>query len=138
MPSFLLGSLFGLTTSQALVVLFVLLPLVLAAVIVPLASWRWSKGPKPVLTSEILATGEAGRAKIVSMKNLGGVLDMRPMVRFTLQVKARDSGEPFDLVVVQSLPRALVGDYHPGDVVDVRFTADRLAGAVVLGSSYET
>lgn len=130
----MLSSLFGLTTAQALVILFVLLPFVLAAIIFPLVSWRSRGGPKPVLTSDILAHGEPGRARIVAVRNLGGVLDVRPMVRFTLEVRASGENDSFDMEVVQALPRSLVRDYRPGEIVDVRFTPDRTAGAVVLGS----
>jgi hypothetical protein len=127
-----LSSLFGLTTAQALVVLFVLLPFALAAVIFPLVSWRNRSGPKPVRTSDILANGEPGRAKIVAVRNMGTVVDVRPMVRFTLEVRAFGENDTFGLEVVQALPRSTVPDYKPGDIIDVRFTPDRAAGAIVL------
>ena len=118
--------------------LFVVLPFVLAAVVVPFVSWRHRNDPKPVLTSEILATGVRGTAEILSVRSLGNILDVKPMVRFILRVtessaSGADSGETFDLEVVQSIPRSLVGAYRPGDTVEVRLTADRSAGAVVLG-----
>lgn len=128
-----LASLFGLTTSQALVVLFVLLPFALAAVIVPLVGWRSSRGPRPVLTSEILARGLPAEAEIRSVRPLGSIVDVRPMVRFELLVRAAPDEEPFELEVVQSLPRALVREFRPGDMVEVRVTEDRSAGAIVLG-----
>src|SRR6516164_120722 len=53
----LLASLFGLSPTQALVVLFVVLPFAVAAVVIPFVAWRHSGDPKPVLTSEILAHG---------------------------------------------------------------------------------
>jgi hypothetical protein len=112
----------------------VLLPFALAAVIFPLVAWRSKGAPKPALTSDILAHGEPGRARIVAIRNLGTLVDVRPMVRFTLQVKAFGEDVPFDMEVVQALPRSLVPAYKPGDIVDVRFTPDRTAGAVVLGS----
>lgn len=115
--------------------LFVVLPFALAAVVIPFVAWRHRGDPKPVLTSDILATGVRGRAEIVSVRSLGSVVDLRPMVRFVLRVTAVDGtgGEPFDLVVVQSVPRSLVAVYRPGDTVEVRLTPDRTAGAVVLG-----
>jgi len=127
-----------LSPSQALVLLFVVLPFVLAALVVPFVSWRHRNDPKPVLTSEILATGVRGTAEILSVRSLGNILDVKPMVRFILRVtessaSGADSGETFDLEVVQSIPRSLVGAYRPGDTVEVRLTADRSAGAVVLG-----
>jgi len=127
-----------LSPSQALVLLFVVLPFVLAALVVPFVSWRHRNDPKPVLTSEILATGVRGTAEILSVRSLGNILDVKPMVRFILRVtessaSGADGGETFDLEVVQSIPRSLVGAYRPGDTVEVRLTADRSAGAVVLG-----
>lgn len=122
--------------------LFVLLPFALAALVIPFVAWRHRGDPKPVLTSEILATGVRGRAEIVSVRSLGSVVDLKPMVRFVLRVDAGGpgpdeaagaGGEPFDLEVVQSVPRSLVGVYRPGDRVEVRLTPDRSAGAVVFG-----
>lgn len=128
LSSLLVSSLFGLPETEALVILFVVLPFVLAALIVPLVMWRSSKGPKPVLTSEILAGGMAARAEVLSVRQLGGPFDVRPMLRFSLKVMEE---EPFDLEVVQSLPRGAIRDFRPGDEVEVRLTADRGAGAVV-------
>ena len=129
------ASLFGLSEAQALVLLFVVLPFVMAALVIPFVAWRHRNDPKPVLTSEILATGSRARAEILSVRALGSIVDMRPMVRFVLRVLETDpAGEPFELEVVQSIPRSLVGVYRPGDTVDVRVTADRTAGAVVLGT----
>lgn len=130
--SFSLASLFGLSQAQALVILFVLLPFALAAIVVPLVAWSASRGPKPVLTSEILAHGDPATARIVSVRPLGGFLDARPMVRFGLRVTAPGE-EPFDLEVYQSFPRGAVRDFRVGDEVEVRLTADRSAGAIVWG-----
>jgi hypothetical protein len=128
----LVASLFGLSETQALVVLFVVLPFVVAAVVVPLAVWRLSRGPKPVLTSDILAYGDPAEAEVISVRNVGGLFDPRPMVRFQLRVTP--SGEaPFELEVVQSLPRAVIGRFRPGETVEVRLTPDRSAGAIVWG-----
>lgn len=128
------ASLFGLTQTQALVVLFILLPIALAAVLVPLMVWRSSKGPRPILTSEILATGVPGEAEIISVRNMGNFIDVRPMVRFQLRVSPGLEDEPFDLVVVQSIPRAVVGTFRPGEIVQVRFMPDRTAGAILWGN----
>lgn len=126
-----MASLFGLTTTQALVVLFVLLPFALAAVIVPLVAWRWSRGPKPVLTSEILARGVPAEAEILSVRPLGTFLDVRPMVRFQLLVAAAREEGRFELEVVQSFPRAALREFRPGDTVEIRLTEDHAAGAIV-------
>ena len=124
---------FGLSQTQALVILFVILPFATAAVVVPLVAWRNSSGPKPVLTSDILAHGDPGQAEIVTVRTLGSILELRPMVRFQLRVQEPDQ---FDLEVVQALPRGVIGRFRPGDVVDVRLTPDHAAGAVVWGEPY--
>ena len=114
-------------------VLFVLLPFALAALIFPLVAWRSKStgAEKPVLTSEILATGLPGQAQIVSIRPFGSIVDMRPMVSFQLQVRAGPDWEPFPLEVVQSFPRAALRQFRTGDVVEVRLTPDRSRGAVV-------
>jgi hypothetical protein len=127
-----LASLFGLSEAQALVVLFVFLPLALAAVVFPLVAWRSSGTPRPTLTSEILATGVPGEAEILATKVFGSIIDFRPMVRFRLMVRV-GGDEPFELEVFQSLPRGVVHALRPGDLVEVRVTPDRAAGAIVWG-----
>ena len=114
-------------------VLFILLPIVLGALLVPFMVWRSSRGPRPILTSEILANGVPAEAEILSIRPLGSILDMRPMVRFVLRVVDGADEGPFELEVVQSLPRAVVGTFRPGDRVEVRLTPDHSAGAVVWG-----
>lgn len=121
----------GLSQTQALVILFLVLPFLVAAIIVPLVAWRSSKGPRPILTSEILATGLPGRAEILSVRTLGSILDLRPMVRFSLRVMPAPGQDSFDLEAVQALPRGVIGRYRPGDTVEVRYLADRQAVAVV-------
>jgi len=131
-----IGSLFGLSPTQGLVVLFVLAPFAVAGVVIPLVAWRTSGAPRPVLTSEILANGRPAEAEILSVRNLGNILDARPMVRFALRVLADgDDQLPWDLEVVQWIPRRLVATFRPGDVVEIRLTADGSAGAVVWGRS---
>jgi hypothetical protein len=126
-----LASLFGLSPTGALVVLFVVLPFAVAAVVIPFVAWRHSNDPKPVLTSEILAHGVPARAEIVSVRQLGTIIDLRPMVRFLLRVSGAADDAPFELEVIQSIPRYAVRDFRPGDHVEVRLTADHSAGAVV-------
>ncbi len=149
------ASLFGLSTVQALVVLFVLLPIAAGAVIVPLVSWRIKSTSPPVRTSEILANGIPVTARIVTVKTLGSILEVRPMVRFVVRVSPPCSppwesfageqggpmgasggagGEPFDLEIVQSLPRAVIGNFRSGDTVQAKLTADFSAGAIVWES----
>jgi hypothetical protein len=123
----------GLTQVQELVILFVLLPIVVAAIMVPLMVWRLSKGPRPILTSELLAHGTPADGKILSVRSLGNVLDPRPMVRFKLEVTVEPSEETFELEVVQSFPRSLVHLFRPGDLVRLRLSPDRSAGAIEWG-----
>jgi len=131
-PMVLTASLFGLSTVQALVVLFVLLPIAAGVIIVPLVSWRISSsGPPPLRTSEILANGIPVTAQIVAVKTLGSIIEVRPMVRFVLRVQPNPDGEPFELEVVQSLPRSVIGGFRSGDLVHARLSADLSAGAVV-------
>jgi hypothetical protein len=125
----------GLTQAQALVLLFVVLPFVVAAVVIPLVAWRSSGGPPPVRTSDILASGRPAIAEVLAVKPSGSILDLRPMVRFSLRVNAGPDEPPFELEVVQSLPRGALRDFRPGNVVEVRLTADHSAGAVVWGGA---
>lgn len=132
-----LASLFGLSTNQALVVLFVLLPFALAAIVIPFVAWKTRKWPKPpMLTSEILATGERAEGEILSVKNLGTIVDLRPMVRMVLSVSAPGGENPFELEVVQSFPRSVVYMFRPGEKVEVRLSPDHSAGAVVWDPGY--
>ncbi len=124
----------GATQTQALVVLFVLLPFPVAGAVIAFVSWRSSSDPPPVRTSVILADGHRAQAEVLSVKALGGFFDLRPMVRFSLRVSAGPDDAPYDLEVIQSLPRGAAWEIHPGDVVEVRVTADRSAGAVVWGA----
>jgi hypothetical protein len=116
--------------------LFVLLPFVVAAIIVPFVAWRSRNWPKPVLTSEILATGERATGEILSVKVLGTIVDLRPMVRLNLNVSPFTDEEPFELEVVQSFPRSVVYGLRPGERVDMRLTPDHAAGAVVWDPGY--
>ena len=86
-----------------------------------------------MLTSELLAHGVPAEGRIVGIKPLGGILDARPMVRFSLQVTDDSGGEPFDLDVVQSFPRSMVWEFRPGDIVNVRLSEDRSIGAIEWG-----
>ncbi len=117
-------------------VLFVFVPFGVAAVVVPIVAWRSSEGPKPVLTSEILAGGDPAEAEVLSVRTLGGFLDPLPMVRFMLMVTVGPDEEPFELEVVQSLPRGAAGEFRTGEVVEIRLTGDRTAGAVVWNGNH--
>jgi hypothetical protein len=118
------------TQAAALLVLFVVLPFVVAGLVIAFISWRSSSDPPPVRTSDILATGEPAEAEILAVKPLGGFLDTRPMVRFDLRIDVQPS--PVELQVTQSVPRALLRGIGVGDRVEVRVTPDRAAAAVVF------
>lgn len=111
--------------------LFVLLPFAVAVPVFLFVSWRSAGHPAPVRTSDILASGVPGRAEILAVRSLGTILDVRPMVRFDLRVTAGGQPEPFDLQVVQALPRSLLREFRSGDTVEVRLTPDLSRGAVV-------
>jgi len=128
-----IANLFGLSQTQALVVIFLLAPLGVALVLVPLYAWASSRGLRPLLTSEILASGLPGEGQILSVRNLGSVLDLKPMVRLSLAVSPAGGDASFEVEVVQAFPRAVALSWRPGDLVEVRFTPDRRAAAVVWG-----
>jgi hypothetical protein len=126
----------AITQVQALVVLFVVLPFVVAAGVIAFISWRSSDGPPPVRTSDILATGDPGEAEVLAIRSFGGLLDTRPMVRLDLRV-ATTADPAFDLQVTQSLPRPYARALRVGDRVEVRVLPDRSAAAVVPASPEE-
>ena len=123
----------AITQVQALVVLFVVLPFVVAAGVIAFVSWRSSDGPPPVRTSDILATGDPGEAEVLAIRSFGGLLDTRPMVRLDLRVTTV-ADPAFDLQVTQSLPRPYARALRVGDRVEVRVQPDRSGAAVVPAS----
>ncbi len=108
------------------------LPFLVAGAVIAFVAWRSKGKPAPIRTSTILAEGQPAEAEVLSVKPLGSFLEVRPMVRFLLRVRS-GGDEPFDLEVIQSLPRSAMREFHTGDVIEVRLTADRSAGAVVWG-----
>jgi len=119
-----------MTQVQAVVLLFVVLPFIVAGAVIAFVNWRSSSGPAPVRTSTILATGEPGEAEVLAIRSFGGLLDTRPMVRVDLRVTSPGPGA-FDLQVTQSLPRPFARSLHVGDRVEVRVLPDRSAAAIV-------
>ena len=91
--------------TKELLFLFVVLPFLVAGLVIAFVSWRSSSGPPPIRTSTILAEGQPAEGEVLAVKPLGSILEVRPMIRFSLRVRARGDDEPFDLEVVQSLPR---------------------------------
>ena len=114
-----------------LILLFLVLPFLVAGGVIAFISWRSDGGPPPVRTSDVLATGDVGQAEVLAVKNMGGFMDPRPMIRVSLRVTMSE-GAPFDLEVTQSIPRPFLGDVAPGNVTEVRVTPDRQTGAIVL------
>jgi hypothetical protein len=120
----------ALTQVQALVLLFVVLPFVVAGGVIAFVNWRSSSEPPPVRTSTILATGDPGDAEVLAIRSFGGLLDTKPMVRLDLRVTT-GSDPAFTLQVTQSLPRPFARGLKVGDHVEVRVLHDRTAAAVV-------
>jgi len=124
------GRVVAMTQVQALVLLFVVLPFVVAGAVIAFINWRSSSAPAPVRTSTILATGDTAEGEVLAIKSFGGLLDTRPMVRLDLRVST--AGErAFDLQVTQSLPRPFARALRVGDRVEVRVLPDHTAAAVV-------
>jgi hypothetical protein len=109
----------------------VLLPFAAAALVIPFVAWRSRNWPKPMLTRDILATGERAQGEILSVRNMGTIVDLRPMVKVLVNVSAPDSDQPFELEVVQSFPRSVIYGLRPGEKVEVRLSPDHTAGAIV-------
>jgi hypothetical protein len=119
-----------MTQVQALVLLFVVLPFIVAAAVIGFINWRSSSDPPPVRTSTILETGEPGEGEVLGIRSFGGLLDTRPMVRLDLRVTT--PGSPaFDLQVTQSLPRPFARALRVGDHLELRVLRDRTAAAIV-------
>lgn len=114
----------------ALLILFVVVPVVAAVAVIAFVQWRSPTMPAGYLTSELLRHGTPAQATLLDWKTPGqSFLDLRPMV--TLRV-AIDDDEPSELTITQSLPRGVLHRMKPGMRLDVRLSKDGLAGAVVL------
>jgi hypothetical protein len=124
------AALLALTGNQELVLIFVVLPIVAVGPVIAFVNWRWRAAPAPVRISTILAEGQPARGEVVAVRNLGNILDMKPMVRLELRATV-GSEPPFELEVVQAFPRNAVGLLKPGIRLELRVMPDRTAGAVV-------
>ena len=135
-PPLISPAVVAMTQVQALVLLFVVLPFIVAGGVIAFINWRSSAEPPLVRTSTILATGQPGDGEVLAVRSFGGMLDTRPMVRVDLRVTT--AGEPaFDLQVTQSLPRPYARGLRVGDHVEVRVLPDRTAGAIVPSNQDE-
>lgn len=112
-----------------LVLLFVVLPFAVAGLVLGFVSWRTSGDPAPPRTSDILRTGDAADAEILVVRNMGQILDVKPMVRVRLRVTPA-SAEPFEIEVTQSFARDEMRALQVGRTVPVRVLADRSAAAI--------
>lgn len=130
------GAVLAASQAVALLFLFVVLPFFVGGAVLWFVSWRWRGAAPPLRTSDVLASGDAASAEVLSVKPVGGFFDVRPMVRLDLRVTADDDA-PFDVQVTQSIPRVLLSDLRVGDHVEVRVTRDRTAAAVVLSPPTE-
>ncbi len=124
-----------MSQTAALLLLFIVLPLVVAPIVIAFVARRSPALPPGFRTSELLLDGEPAEAELLAWKNKGPFLfDSRPMVEFKLAVRT-DAGERIDLVIVQSFPRAVLSQLAEGMTLDIRLSADHTAGAIVPPST---
>lgn len=123
----------AITTTVALLLLFVVLPFIVAGGVIAYISWRSDGGVPPVRTSDVLRDGDPVTAEVLSMRNLGTVLDVRPMIRVRIRISP-DGESPYELDVTQSVPRSGAREIRVGDRVKARVLADRSAAALVTST----
>lgn len=113
-----------------LLVLFVVLPVVLAYVVARFVQSRAEPFPEEHRTSVILRDGEPAQGQLLDWRTPAqSFLDRHPMVTFRVAV----SGDaPFEMSITQSVPQSVLRRLEKGMTVDVRLSADHLAGAIVL------
>lgn len=120
-----------MSNSAALLLLFVVLPLIVTPIVVAVVVRRSPDLPAEYRISALLDHGEPATAELLAWKNKGPfLLDSRPMVEYKLAV--RTSAEPFELSVTQSTPRGAIAQLRPGMTLEVRLSADGRVGAIVL------
>lgn len=123
----------AITTTVALLLLFVVLPFVVAGGVIAFVAWRSDRAAPPVRTSDVLRDGDPVTAEVLSVRNLGTVLDVRPMVRVRIRINP-EGDRPYVLEVTQSVPRSGVREIRVGDRVEARVLADRSAAALVTST----
>ena len=124
--------LLALSQATSLLLLFVVLPVLVGPLVVMIVSRRAPDSPGQYRTSDLLRDGEPANAELLDSQVKGTFLfDPRPMVAFRLEVH-RGDGEPFELTVTQSIPRAMLREFTPGMRLEIRLAADGSAGAIVL------
>lgn len=118
---------------MAFLLLFVVLPFVVAALVIGFVLWRSPDVQPGTRTSELLADGLPGSGTLVAVRShASAFLDRRPMASLALEVTPADGGPTFELIATQSVPRPILRALKPGIVLDVRYSPDRSAGAVIL------
>ena len=116
-----------MSANAALLLIFVVLPLIVAPIVVGYVVRRSPDVPPEHRTSWLLENGELASGELVSWKNKGPfLLDSRPMVAFVVLA----GGERFE--ITQSVSRAVIAKLTEGMPVDIRLSPDRQAAAVVL------
>ena len=120
-----------MSLGTALLLLFVVMPVVVAVGVVALVKWRSPDVPAEHLTSELLRDGTPAKGTLVEWHITGqSFLDRRPMVDFRVALR---EDEP-EVSITQSVPREVLHRMKPGMPVDVRLSEDGSAGALVFDS----
>jgi hypothetical protein len=119
------------SSGTVLVLVFIVAPLVLAPIVIGIVARTSPEVPPELRISELLEHGEAAQAELLEWKRRGPFLfDSRPMVAFRLSVRA--AGEPFELQLMQSVPRHFFNRLSKGMTLQVRVSPDHTAGAIVV------
>ena len=119
-----------MSLGTALLLLFVVVPVVVAVGVVALVQWRSPDVPAEHLTSELLRDGTPAKGTLVEWHITGqSFLDRRPMVDFRVALREDEAAE---LSITQSVPRDVLHRIKPGMPVEVRLSKDGVAGAVVF------
>lgn len=120
----------GVSQGTLLVLLFVVLPLVLAYVVAQVVQWRSDPFPPERRTSVLLRDGDPTTGTILGWQTPAqSFLDRHPMVTFRVALAGEEERE---IEITQSVPRAVLRGLQRGMTVDVRLSADRVDGAIVL------
>lgn len=91
---------------MALLILFVVVPVVAAVAVIAFEQWRSPTVPAGYLTSELLRDGTPATATLLDWQTRGqSFLDQRPMVTFRVAVH---DDEPAELTITQSVPRGVL------------------------------
>ncbi|GAC1374719.1 MAG: hypothetical protein NVSMB4_02430 [Acidimicrobiales bacterium] len=120
-----------MSLTLALLLLFVVAPFLVAGLVIGVIAWTTRKDELPVRTSMVLRTGRQVWAEVIRVRNLGSVLDVRPMVEVTVRIADEQTGNQ-EVMVTQAMPRRAVRSLRPGAHVELRVLADSSAAAIVL------